>query len=421
MKYTLHYIQISVLLISLFCFLPLHQLFAENNVLMDILNDHPEYFKTILDNPDQYKVQILYTQIDRDSQNRPSFHSYSFHVDTSAYFYPASTVKMPAAALALEKLNTLNIPGLDHTTPLRVDSAYAGQTIFSIDTTKADSLPSVGHFIKKVFLVSDNAAFNRLYEFLGQQCVNELLWQKGFQSVRIIHRLSRSLTLEENRHTNPMTFYQNDSVIYHQNAQYNPRRYSVRKQNIRIGEGYMSGDSLVSHPMDFTYKNFISIPDEQGILKAIMFPEYIPDSSRFHLSRDQYRFLWKQMSMYPGESEDPVYDPETLPPSSNKFFMYGDSAQSIPKNIRIFNKIGGAYGFLMDNAYIVDFTHHVEFLLTAVIYTNPNEILNDDEYAYDKIGLPFLAHLGKVVYAYEIQRKRPFKPDLTQYQFDYGH
>jgi len=419
-KYTLRYIRISVLLISCFYFLPTNQLFAENNVLLDILCNHPGYFKTILDNPDEYKVQILYTQIDRDSQNRPTFHSYSFHVDTSVYFYPASTVKMPAAVLALEKLNALNIQGLDHTTPLRIDSAYAGQTTFSIDRTKTDSLPSIGHFIKKVFLVSDNQAFNRVYEFLGQQYFNEHLWQMGFQSVRIIHRLSRSLTLEENRHTNPMTFYQHDSVIYHQNAQYNTRQYSVRKQKIRIGEGYMKGDSLISHPMDFTYKNFISIPDEQGILKAIMFPEYVPDSSRFHLSKDQYRFLWKQMSMYPGESQDPVYDPEILPPSSNKFFMYGDSAQPIPKNIRIFNKIGGAYGFLMDNAYIVDFKQNVEFLLTAVICVNPNGILNDDDYAYDKTGLPFLAHLGKVIYTYELQRKRPFKPDLTQYQFDYG-
>jgi len=272
-----------------------------------------------------------------------------------------------------------------------------------------------------VFLVSDNAAFNRLYEFLGQQYFNEDLWQKGFQSVRIIHRLSRSLTLDENRHTNPITFYQNDSVVYFQPAQNNPTQYSVRKKDLRIGKSYMSGDSLIPHPMDFTYKNYISVPDQQDILKAIIFPDYVSDSMRFDLSKDQYRFLWKYMSMYPGESQDPAYDPEKLPPSSNKFFMFGDSAQSIPENIRIFNKIGGAYGFLIDNAYIVDFQHNIEFMLTAVIYVNSNEILNDDEYAYDEIGLPFFTHLGNVVYTYELQRKRPFKPDLTQYQFDYGH
>jgi hypothetical protein len=39
---------------------------------------------------------------------------------------------------------------------------------------------------------------------------------------------------------------------------------------------------------------------------------------------------------------------------------------TIPANIRIFNKIGSAYGFLTDAAYIVDYQEGIEFILAAI-------------------------------------------------------
>ena len=81
--------------------------------------------------------------------------------------------------------------------------------------------------------------------------------------------------------------------------------------------------------------------------------------------------------------------------------------------------MGQAYGYLSDNAYIVDLDRGVEFLLTAVISVNENRIFNDDEYEYDEIGVPFLANLGRVVYDYELQRERAFKPDLSRFDIDY--
>ncbi|MCB0292839.1 MAG: hypothetical protein KDH97_21470, partial [Calditrichaeota bacterium] len=96
----------------------------KDKVIADILQAHPEWFAPVLQDPAKYRLQILYTQIDRDAQNRPQFRSYRYRVNTNDYFYPASTVKFPAALLALEKLNRLNIPGLDMNTPLRIDSAF---------------------------------------------------------------------------------------------------------------------------------------------------------------------------------------------------------------------------------------------------------------------------------------------------------
>ncbi|HEX3073111.1 MAG TPA: hypothetical protein VHP30_05820, partial [Ignavibacteriales bacterium] len=99
-----------------------------------------------------------------------------------------------------------------------------------------------------------------------------------------------------------------------------------------------------------------------------------------------------------------------------KYLMYADTRDTLPANIRIFNKIGQSYGFLTDNAYIVDFDKNIEFFLSAVVYTNKDQIFNDDVYEYDAIGFPFLANLGKAVYNYEVNRERKVKPDLSEFK-----
>lgn len=388
-------------------------------LIEQLLRSRPELFGDILKNVENYEVQILYTQIDRDKKNRPSFRSFSYRVDAKQYFYPASTVKLPAAVLALEKLNRLNIPSLNKFTALRIDSAASGQTRVTSDSSAENNLPSLAHYIKKIFLVSDNDAFNRLYEFLGQRELNEGLWQKRFKDVRLIHRLSMARSAEQNRATNPFTFFDQDKIIYQQPPAYNPLVFPNKLQTTRRGTGFMRGDSLVNEPKDFAGNNYFSIATQQNILKAIMFPEAVSAKQRFHLTADDYRFLYKYMSMRPRECAYPEYDANEYNDSYAKFFMFGDSKQPIPSNIRIFNKVGEAYGYLSDNAYIVDFDNKIEFLLTAVIYVNADGIFNDDKYEYDTIGFPFLANLGRVIYEYEKTRSRKYVPNLENFRLDY--
>jgi hypothetical protein len=92
--------------------------------------------------------------------------------------------------------------------------------------------------------------------------------------------------------------------------------------------------------------------------------------------------------------------------------MYGGDAQEIPQNIRIFNKVGDAYGFLTEAAYIIDVDNGVEFILAATLYTNANGTFNDDNYEYEEIGLPFMRDLGQAIYDLELKRSRAHLPDL---------
>ena len=98
-----------------------------DKLLVNILKKKSEQFSKILAEPAKYRVQILYTQIDRDKKNTPTFKSYAYRINKDEYFYPASTVKFPACLLALEKLNHLNIKGLTLQSWMLSDSTFDGQ------------------------------------------------------------------------------------------------------------------------------------------------------------------------------------------------------------------------------------------------------------------------------------------------------
>jgi hypothetical protein len=126
------------------------------------------------------------------------------------------------------------------------------------------------------------------------------------------------------------------------------------------------------------------------------------------------------MSQLPSETTFPEYDLKEHYDSYVKFFMYGTQKETkIPKNIRIFNKVGWAYGFLTDVAYIVDFEKNIEFMLSATIYCNADGVLNDDRYDFDTVGLPFLEKLGQLMYDYEVKRERTTVPDLSRFKVKY--
>jgi hypothetical protein len=391
----------------------------KTNLLEDLLSSHPTQFSDILNHKDQYEIQIIYTQIDRDENNQPHFTVYTFNVDSGRYFYPASTVKLPAVMLALEKINKQRSYGIDEFTPVFHDSVYSGQLSVTKDSTSENGLPSIAHYCKKILVTSDNDAFNRLYEYLGQRYFNERLSGMGYAGVRVQHRLERFLTRDQNRHTEAIRFVKNNSVVLSEPMKVNTNTFEMDQPILR-GKAFYRNDSLIQSPFNFTYKNAFPLTVQQEILKSIVFPSSVAPEKRFGISDAQRKFVLKYMSQLPDETFYPAYFSDTTYNDGYaKFFIYGGRAESIPEDIRIFNKIGNAYGYLIDNAYIVDFPNGVEFMLSAVINVNTDQIYNDDKDDYENLGFPFMKNLGNVIYNYELKRKRDHKPDLREFKFEY--
>lgn len=391
---------------------------ADNNrkkYLDSLLQAHASRLGPVLQAPAEYRLQVIYTQIDRDARNRPVFTDFTFHLSPDQYFYPASTVKMPAAFLALEKLNRL---GLDKFTPMYTDSLQDISESVTADSSAADMQPSVAHYIKKIFLVSDNDAFNRLYEFIGQEEFNRSLWEKGYPATQIRHRLSSPLPPEANRVTNVIRFEKDGKQLYHQPAKTSNIQFSERHDF--AGTSHYANGQLQSSPFDFSMKNRVLLADLHNILKSIIFPESVTSRQGFRLTEDDYRFLYRYMSQQPTETSYPAYDSTEFHRNYVKYLLGGaDKAVQLPSGMRIFNKPGWAYGFLTDVAYVVDFDNGVEFLLSATLYANKDGVIGDDKYDFESTGRPFLKELGTIIYEAELQRARKYKPDLQRYKMEY--
>ena len=385
--------------------------------LANLLKQYPGQFQSILSNPD-HKVQIIYTQIDRRKNGKPVFTDHYFNINDSNYFYPASTVKLPVAILALQKLNELNIKGLNRNSMMITEADYSGQSEVYNDPSSPDGRPTIEHYIKKILLVSDNDAFNRLYEFLGQEYINNELHKRGYNDVQIVHRLEISMSEDENRHTNPARFFDTSGRLIYENPLHQSKLVYAQR-NTKMGKGFYRRGELVNEPFDFSKKNRMSLTTLHNIVRSVMFPEAVSKKQRFKLTKDDYIFLRKYMSMIPAESKFPFYDKGNYWDTYVKFLFYGSEKNTMKDNIRIFNKVGDAYGFLVDAAYFADYKNNIEFMLSAVIHCNSDEVFNDDKYDYDTIGFPFMKNLGQVIYQHELTRSKKQAPDLSKFRFDY--
>lgn len=139
----------------------------------------------------KYRIQILYTPV---INGVPSKQTFTFNSNPS-YIYCASLVKLPVSIYAIEKLNELKIPL--NTTMLTDSCVPCHKKVFT-DTSSQNKLPSIEHYIKKMFLVSDNEAFSRVYEFLGVDDIHKRLNNNGYVNTRIINRYDGNCFGKEN-------------------------------------------------------------------------------------------------------------------------------------------------------------------------------------------------------------------------------
>jgi hypothetical protein len=293
------------------------------------------------------------------------------------------------------------------------DSAAPWQRPAWRDSSAPGGLPTAGHYIRKILLASDNDAFNRLYEWLGQEPLNRRLRELGYEA-RIVHRLQLPLGLAENAASPPVRFLRPDGSVQHAEPARSFAPFAFPGAPVLIGRGEISeaGDSLLQ-PKDFREKNHFPLAEQQRMLRALVFPAQAPPAQRFRIDSAARDFLLRHMALLPRESLAPRYDSTQYWDSYVKFLLFGDAKAPIPPGIRIYNKIGVAYGFITDNAYIVNEAEGVEFFLSATIYVNADGIFNDDAYEYDSIGFPFLAGLGRALYAHERARARRVRPDFS--------
>ena len=351
---------------------------TQKNILEKTLASKNPNVKRVMDNAKQHEIQIIYTQITRDKKGTVSFKDYTYNLDANTYFYPASTIKLPIAILALEKLNTIANTSVN--------------TEYQIDGIKENL--KFSEEISKVFAVSDNVASTNLFEFVGFDYMNQKMKDKGLSPFRMSHRLSG--TNPSSPFVKSTKTFKGDNSVEIFPSKVNQSVIPLDLNGIKKGIGYINGeDKLVNEPFDFSKRNYYPLETLHNTLKRLVFPTVFKEEERFKITEKDREFILFSMQNLPRNAG---FDAVEYYDGYCKFFMFGDTKENIPSNIKIYNKVGNAYGTMIDCAYIVDEVNKVEFMLSATIIANKNGIFNDNKYEYDSISLPFLAELGRQLY-----------------------
>jgi len=371
---------------------------CSSNKVLEKTVKKDKFLKSVAENP-LHEVSIILTTVDKKSKTLKTEY---YNVTDSIYFYPASTVKLPVAILTLQRLNEINREGKDlKLNDIMLTAMVNTKMLGAIkDETTEHGKPTLERYIQRIFAISGNDDYNRLYEFLGSDYINEsLIKNKTFTTSVINHRLSvPGLSIIHNRTTNNVRFFRDRTVLYDKPEIVSEKIWFHQAKVALKGIGYMNIEGqIIDGPFDFRPKNYYNLLDMERTLQKVILPDYFPEEERFDLKEEDYAFLKKAMTdvprAYPFLAQDSTYYDGYV-----KFFMFGDTKMNIPEHIKIYNKSGLAYGYLLDCAYIENTKTQEGFFLTAVIHVNENMIFNDGKYEYEKIGLPFMSLLGKKIY-----------------------
>jgi hypothetical protein len=316
------------------------------------------------------------------------------------YVYPASAIKPFVAAAALRKLELLSAAEgqeLDVDTPIRWCTSHGPPCAIGRDASNlAGGTLTVGHELRKMLLVSDNAAFGRLYDFVGHRELAELMARWGFASVRLRHRMGGS---EQEGLTSPA--YELAPPGGSPLAVPARRSELVLAPNLGpallVGRAHRDEDGKLQRtPRDFGDRNAASVAELQRLLVGLVRPELL-GGPPLELSDAHRSLLCALMQAVPRESRNPRYAGERYDEARFRPLLAG-LVRRIPRaELDYLNKSGKAYGFVVENAFLRHRPSGRSLFVTVALYADDDGVANDDSYAYDRVSEPFLRDLGEAL------------------------
>lgn len=357
------------------------------------------------------QLRVIYVQINRSQGGVPNLTYHHLGTASTAYYNPASLVKLPVSLLALERLNKLkreSAPWIRRESRLEVIPAGDCQVTIQEDPNAKEGYPNLAQYIRRILTVSDNPSYNRVFDFLGQKTIHDELVRKGYGNTRISTRFSEC-TPYQNRYTPYLRFFDvGDANILHQAASFNPDSSWLYKPGRTAGKAYKEDGRIVRKPKDFGWSNEVPLQDELDMLIRFILPETVEKRMQWDLTPDDRAFLFQYLSTTPSKSGLLEYaDTTRFPKHLKKYFLRNASINHRQNDsLKVFNIVGLAYGFISDVSYVVDFGTGTEFFLAATMIANENGIIGDGRYDYEKEAFPLFGKLFDLVFQHELNRKR---------------
>jgi beta-lactamase class A len=326
------------------------------------------------------------------------------------YFYPASAIKPFVAVAALHAAAEQGV-GLD--TPLRIDALAVEHEGREVPVSEGARSTTLRSLVRDALQVSDNPAFNRLFDVVGRDRANAALAEWGYGSVRIQSRLAAASRDPAVQGRAPAVGRRSGRGERSEWEPWLAERTATRAvasiaaPGVEVGRAYIDEEGQrVEGPLSFATHNAASLDDLVRLLVHLTEPGEHAIDGALPLSDEARQWVVQTMTEPPPASRrlDAATRRRMLRPlEAGVLDALGPNEAEA---VRVTSKVGYSYGYFIDVARIAHARTRRRFFVGVVVYANANGVLNDDRYETEALARPFVEALGRQL-APRLQRGVP--------------
>ncbi len=374
-----------------------------SRILQNVLDSLENKYPKVIESPEKYRFKIVFTEIKR-AKEKVTLETVGFRMNEKEYLYPASIVKLPTILIGMEEYNKIHKirPRVTYETLLKFNKEKGCMpTAFSVKIGNKLEYFTLDLFTKQMLAVSDNDAYNRMFDFIGQQQLNRRLKEMNYQNGKIIRKFVLNCSLDQNRISDSYVFLgRRNEWLYNRRGITNEDTI-LTDSTYKIGKAYEGLDKkIVPRPFDFSRQNNMELVDLHKTLNGVIFPKS-EFAHTFDITEEQRKYMIHNLGKYPAEY-GLDFNPKEFPATYKKYLFFGKDTNTTYMNdslsrFRSFNMVGLSFGCAIDAAYIVDLDSGKEFVLTVGIYANEDEVINDAKYDYESLAYPLMKDIGRLI------------------------
>ena len=392
---------VLILVLPYFVFSQNNQ-FNNDSLLTEILKSDDSLLNEVLSNQSKYQFQLMYTKVLKD-KNGYQLEKHSLN-ENKYYFNPASLIKLPLLIIALEKMSSLREYGVD------LDSRILMHTCSCDEDTDGyiaqSKNPTFRQLMRELMIMSDNDAYNFLYDFVGYDYFNKRYRELGFDGFLMKRRFTSNCSDALNKWYGGIAFLNSENeIIYQQDCDTAKQNYAIDsvKYLLKAGESYLENGLLLQGPKDFSNNNYLNFTQINDLFQNIFFSNDFDEQFKIDIAYKS-DFI-STLKDYPKDLLNSKYNSVNTPDWFYKFFIDTIAMNTKDKSLKIYNKVGMAGGFISDLSYIVDETHDVRYFLSATLLAKKDDVINNGKNNYYDFGIPFFRKIGSLFYNYEINHR----------------
>ena len=379
----------------------------DSNLLLSIISGKDHFVDSVLKDSSKYHIQLILGAYE-DNNGVEVLKNYYINKDLY-YFNPASLIKFPVAVVALEKISLIQKRyGISIYDSISLNTC--GCDVGTNGYVARNSNKTIEQFLRELFIMSNNDAFNFFYDMVGPYETSERMRELGYDRVKLKRRFTSGCDSLGNLVYGGIGFYDNSRLKYRIFCDTAMRSEIIDPSWPQTaGKAVYRNKKIVPGPKNYSSNNYVSLTDAHDLLISIMDEKQYVRGKPMKMDASLKATLVKAMGDFPRELKSSSYQTSTIPDYYYKYFLDPSVMNTADNQLRIFNKVGISAGFISDVSYIIDYKTGIKYFISASIMPKKDQIMDNGKYNYFDIGIPFLRKIGGMVYQYFVEQKQANK------------